>query len=189
MKAEYLAAVRDGLGESGISGDMKAGGGAWLGDAEQQPEAPGCLHLDGSIQKSEAIGCRVYRETDQVIGSGSWTAVSFSAAQKNDFDLWVSGSDITIQRPGFYLLTGCVTWENGSAVTLGLRLTADGANLAENIQPGSAVVQVSQNVSTAVWLDEGQVVNLKVYQDSVGNLSLYADESGASPCLAAVRVP
>lgn len=192
LRARYLAAVRDGVGISGVSGDVKAGGGQWLGDESQQPEAAGCLHLDGSIQKSEGIGCRVLSETDQTAGSGVWTVLAFDVAQKNDFGLWNAGvpDEVVIERPGFYLVAGCcqlATSHAGGGDMIGLEITVNGESVVRVLLGMVVALDACLNVSGAVWLDENDVVKLQVYQDDRSGITVLA-MAEYSPSLAVVRM-
>lgn len=124
-------------------------------------------------------GCRIYRSTTQSIPDNTVTAVSFNS-EHFDTDAYHESvthpTRITVPTglAGYYLLTGYVELD---ASATGVRSTAIGYNGTRNIAQqdvqggGSYTPRIT--LSSVYFLDEGDYVELVVYENSGGALDVH----------------
>lgn len=177
------------LAEGGAEGDLRVGGGAWVGRCDQAPQA-GCLHLEGSILRSTAAAVCACSSTPQTLASGVLTTVVFSGVRFDPLGMWESEAPgrLTCKVRGVYLLAACGAFQ---AASTGNRLLKAVRNGQQEIAcasglPSSAYPLVL-NLCACCWLEEGDWVVLAAYQNSGSARSLLAVDE-YSPALALCRL-
>jgi hypothetical protein len=118
--------------------------------------------------------CRAYMSANTAIPTTEWTTIALDAELYDNHtmhDLVTNNSRITCKTAGLYLICSCVTWADGVAAGAlrgqGLRL--NGATISE-VQYAKAIYAGNSN-SLVYPLAVNDYVELKVYQDSGGNLN------------------
>ena len=132
--------------------------------------------------------CRVNRSTTLAIATATETAITMPNEDK-DTDAFHAASDAFITIPtglgGYYAITGWAEFASSTAGTFRyLRLYVNATNLIEIQIPFQTNVGDGGVVSTQFQLAQTDTVQLKVYQDSGGNLNI----TGASLSLALIGV-
>lgn len=133
----------------------------------------------------EASYAQVKRTSNQVIPTGTWTAISFDAEIVDTNGYWVVGSPtrFSIRETGRYAVGGAVVYAVNATGTRHLAVFKNGVlaslgPLTNNTAPGGAQ-NPSLQVHGEVELTAGDYVELRVFQDSGGDLSVL--QSGDSP--------
>lgn len=133
--------------------------------------------LDGSY-----AGVRAYRTANQSIATATYTAIAFTA-ESFDTDTFHDNSTnntrFTVTTAGKYRITPAVRWTSN---TTGFRVVAVrkngvATNLLHSSSPGLAQNH-SQTGSVTLDLAANDYVEVYVYQDSGGNLSVIGDADG-----------
>lgn len=122
-------------------------------------------------------GCGLTRTTDQTIGTGSWTSVTWNSETWDDgYHSLVSNTDrITIPSgaDGRYMFVGSVVWDANATGIRGIRVMKNGALVASTskntIGGGLIIRDVVSAISNAVATD---YFTIEVYQNSGGNLNI-----------------
>jgi len=158
-------------GQLGTTGHIKCGGGIYVGSSTLAPTT-GNIYATGSIRKSTALGCRVYRNTAQTITSGSWQALSFTTEISDTDSCWSSAQPTRLiaKTAGYYAAGG------GYRITTG---TTAVFRLLVSVRQGGTTHLTCQNLLTGlndligpettigmVYLEAGDYVEIMVYQDS-----------------------
>lgn len=120
---------------------------------------------------------RIYRDANQAIGAGVWTAVSFNG-------IWYGGSDpswsavnptrLSIQTSGRYEIYGCSFITGGVHTQVAIRL--NGLNWLNAWYGGDAAA--AQDIWTAKGIFElvrGNYLELMCYTTAGGNIFFLAD--------------
>ena len=150
-------------------------------------------YLTGSHRASVSIGVRVYRTAPQIIGSAAWTEIIFDAQRWDDPDdnQWAVAPNptrLTCQIDGIYVITGHILWLDNA---VGQRVVAIWLNgttfIAMHTHINLVATLLSQSVATTYKLTVGEFVELRVYQDSGGNLNI-TSSANYSPEFSMVRI-
>lgn len=150
----------------------------------------------GMVYPAPLIGARIYRSGLLSIANNTPTSVTFDVEgyDTNDMvDLSTDDIHITINTPGEYLLTGGVQWAHQNA---GIRLcyvevlrSGSTMYVAGNVSPfTTATMLLFQSASIQPNLLVGDVVRLRVHQNSGGALNLISDSSFKSVFLTAIML-
>lgn len=120
--------------------------------------------------------CRVDQIADQVITQLTFTPITFDAEiydTDSMHDPGVNPTRVTAQTAGVYSVDAGVLWQfnaNGGRV---IQIKKNGVeSVARQDQDSAATLTRAANVGTTVKLDVGDYLELVVYQDSGGNLSI-----------------
>lgn len=135
----------------------------------------------GSITSAAA---RVYNSSAQTIGTASTTVLTFNSERFDTntlHDTSTNTSRLTAPVTGLYTISGMVTFATNGTGRRQLRITLNGTtDLAIAQFPGDATLPVRMNVQTIYHLSATDYVELRVYQDSGGNLDTVVG-AAASP--------
>jgi hypothetical protein len=117
--------------------------------------------------------CRAYAANNQTIVTSGWRLVALGSENFDTntmHDLSTNNSRITIKKAGLYILSGLVSWFDGTgAGTLrGIAIFLNSASIAESQY--RATNYAGGFVSTPYLLAVNDYVELYAYQDSGGNL-------------------
>ncbi len=171
---KVLQTVADALGQAGIGGDGRFGGGLHLG-ALDQPAQPGALALEGAIRKSTAMAALVARDSSQSITNATQSWLSFSAAASDPFGMWSAAvpERLTAYTGGLYLLWCMLGWEaNASGQRyLDFRLNGGAGWVGTTVINGGAYTQYMSTCALCC-LNEGDYAEVQVYQNSGGALNV-----------------
>lgn len=126
-------------------------------------------------------GCTVYRAANvQSIANNTSTNVTFDTEVRDDTgyaNLSTDNDRLTITNAGWYVISGAVVWAPNATGRRGLWLRRNsdgaiigGAQIWENAVTGG--YDGSQQVQTVAYLDAGETVMLRCFQDSGGSLNL-----------------
>lgn len=125
-------------------------------------------------------GARVFATAVQELVSGDYTTLEFDDVEEDEGGYWDAGEPTRLTVPvgcaGPHLIFGaaCVEEASGGQRVVVLRRNGgpDHANIlvaTSEPNPGAAGAD-HENLSTVRWLDEGDYVELRVYQNSGGTL-------------------
>ncbi len=143
------------------------------------------LSIDGSIDKSTAIGCKVYRSTTQTIADDTWTAISYSHEIEDTDGCWASGNPtrLVAQRAGTYLLVAnfrIITYAIDNARVYGGVVKNGSATdfEAQNLHLSSSDAATTPiTVTAVVVMDEDDYLEVKVLQATGDSRNIYAATS------------
>ena len=149
-------------------------------------------YLTGSHRQSISVGVRVYRNVNQLIGTGAATAISFTHQRWDDpdDDQWVIGTPtrLTCQFDGIYVVSGSIAWVNNIVGLRQVYIYLNGVtSIAIQTELSITNNYFYQGVTTTYKLSVGDFVELLVFQDSGGNLNLWSSAQ-TSPEFSMVRV-
>lgn len=126
----------------------------------------------GAIAPLGPPWCNIYRSTDQTgVASGTATSVSFNAAASNPWNMWSSGTDITIPLAGVYVFAGTLAFAADSTGTYReARITIGGTSRAivRNTGTFAAATPTIMNLSLVYACGVGDVVNLVGVANTTG---------------------
>lgn len=149
--------------------------------------------LTGSHRASVSVGVRVYRDAIFTHNNtGGWLIIDFNQQRWDDpdDDQWAIGTPtrLTCRFAGIYVITGHVYWEANAVGSRNFGVYLNGATLlALQREFGLAAVSCHQSIATTYKLSVGDFVELRVWQDSGGNLAIGA-AAAYSPEFSMVRV-
>lgn len=130
--------------------------------------------------KRKQVGARVSKSSDQTISNTTDTAVIFDTEVHDYGACWISstGTRLTAPIKGVYSIGGNVQFAAGGAATtrqVYVRVNGDSNKRAcwEYVQGTNALERIG--CSTNYELDEGDYIELMVYQNSGGNLDINAN--------------
>jgi hypothetical protein len=184
-------AINSAAGEVRTTGDIRIGGGLWVGSVGSTPDTDD-IHLDGSINKSTALACRLRHTVNQSIPNNTWTVLAFDVEVFDNDGLHsntVNNSRITIQHAGVYVLVTHVAFATNATGFRGLTFRRSGA--AVYLSFGYQVA-VSGNetrlVATTIWqFSAGDYIEVMAYQNSGGALNAIGNATH-SPVFAVARI-
>lgn len=116
----------------------------------------------------------VRRTTLQSITASTWTVVSWSSAVDVG-GLWSAGSptQVTIQHPGWYIVTAHINWTNGNSGVRQIRLRLNGATIERTTVTYSTNPQHVLSVERQFTV--GDVLKVAVRHTHSSSLSVYGD--------------
>ncbi|MEV7509113.1 hypothetical protein AB0O42_17085 [Streptomyces sp. NPDC089922] len=121
----------------------------------------------GPIGATADVGVSVYGTDIQAVPYAVATRVTFTGAVYDTDGMFnPADSTLTVQTAGRYLIQGRVLWGFGGTSTdafRSVRINVNGGVYAEDDQPIDGLA-ASQTVSTILQLDEGDTINLSVFQ-------------------------
>jgi len=135
-------------------------------------------YLTGSHRASVSVGVRVYRDAAFVHNNtGNFLPIDFNQQRWDDpdDDQWVIGTPtrLTCQFDGIYVITGHVYWAANATGIRGLHIFLNGAtNLCGTTHINLNATGLNQSITTTYKLVVGDFVELRVYQNSGGNLNI-----------------
>jgi hypothetical protein len=159
--------------------------------------ADGWPYGAGSIKKSTALGCRVYRNTAQSVPNATWTAISYSHEVEDTDGCWASGAATRLiaQRAGTYMVSASVVIARGTTSQkryyMGIRKNGSDweyQNMRDSNADASSVICA---VSGLVVMDEDDYVETMVMQTSgaAQNTSAASVSALANNSAAFYRIP
>jgi len=127
---------------------------------------------------------RVYRSTTQAAGSAVFTAISFDTVRydRGPSVHWASGTPtrLTCQVAGFYQVTGHIDTAaitTNQAVILDILLNGS-VEIARHQLIASNTTGTSQTITAGTYLNVGDYVELRVYQNTGASLNVSASSPG-----------
>jgi len=164
-----------------VDGDCRLGSGVWIGSTGTTPD-DNDLHIDGSINKSTALGCRAYRSSAQSIGT-SPTALSWNV-QVYDTDAGFAPTSTALyaRHAGYYMAGG--SWTLNANATASHRMqiqvklqgsTVLGANELNTVTGRKNTVGVATGM---FYMSVNQYIQIYAYQSS--GVALYAAAASAT---------
>lgn len=126
------------------------------------------------MKRDEQHACEVYHNTTQTIGNGAFTTVAFNAETFDDWgmhDNSTNNSRITILVPGTYCVYAFIKWSNNSTGTRLMFLLKNGSINIGREDPGYTF-DTAQYMMRQYRLQKGDYLEVQVYQNSGGNLSI-----------------
>ena len=139
-------------------------------------------------------GAKVYHDADQTISNNTWTNLSFNSEQYDTdtiHDNVTNNSRLTCKTAGKYLIIGRVWWEqNNTGHRLMLIRKNGGTIIADfNIDPPSdANNYCMMQICLIENLSVNDYVELRVCQDSGGNLDILTQGNARSPMFEMQRI-
>ncbi|MFE3494333.1 hypothetical protein ACFXOS_14750 [Streptomyces sp. NPDC059175] len=128
------------------------------------------------------VGASIYADDNQQIPSTSTTQINFSEAVYDTDSMFDSAnSTLVVRTPGRYLLKSRVRWMQvtpTAGTSLNLSILVNGNAYATDVKPASTGDQ-TQEVSTIVPLNAGDVISLNVFQ-TTGSTATSVAASGSS---------
>jgi hypothetical protein len=131
-------------------------------------------HLKGIDDKLPYVGgagksCRVYRNTDQTIPDGAWTAVSFSHERWDDDGMWAIGNPtrLTAKTAGSYVITGHTYMSDAS---YWVAIQRNGAQILVQEDLGKGQMRA---VTTTYKMAINDYVEIFILQNTGVNQTLY----------------
>jgi len=123
------------------------------------------------------VGCFVYGTANQTISNATATVIPFGAENfdsDNFHSTTVNNSRITIPtgKGGKYLVVAASYFIQNSTGFRQLRILKNGSNVQINVAPSNTVTDVNNNVSYILDLAAADYIELGVYQNSGGTLTL-----------------
>jgi len=163
------------------SAGLRIANGLWIGGTGTAPDDDD-LHIDGSINKSTALGCRViYAGGTQTINHNTVTTLDWDTEISDTDGCWATGAyskRLYAKHPGYYICGAAVRW-NGTAATRAQALIAvlnDGSakNLARNDLHSQQNTVGGMAVTSGMFYMDGvnDYVYFNVYQNSGGNMTI-----------------
>lgn len=132
----------------------------------------------GTAAWSTPDGCRVYNSADESVGNGSYTALTFDTERYDNGGLHSLASNtsrLTAQTPGKHLISGHVAWDISATGGRETAIKLNGSTfIAADIRQTMSAVNAEISISTVYHLAANDYVELFVYQNSGGNLSVKA---------------
>lgn len=153
--------------------------GLWVGTTGTQPD-DNDVHIDGSINKSTALGCRAISTAALTMVNGNLTALSFnSQIHDTDGGFAPTSTRLYAKHAGYYISGASVALEApGSAIArkIALLIKQDGAQyLAENDVYCSLDVAAGTSVTTGMfYMAVNEYVEFYVYHDTGFNVDTFA---------------
>ncbi len=123
-------------------------------------------------------GCRVFNTTDPTISNNTTTTLSFNS-ESFDTDGYHSTttntSRITIPsgKAGKYFINGKVEWYSNSSGYRSIYIVKNGTNFMSGCNVSAQSIAFDQLISMTIDLAVGDYVELHVYHNSGGSLSIY----------------
>jgi hypothetical protein len=172
-KHELLRLVQEALGESGVNAPAKLQGGLWVGDTRQTAR-DGYLYLENAVLRSQAVGCRVFRSSDQSIPDAALTVVAFDSVRHDPFGMWQSGAPtrLTVKYPGLYLAIANLTFDANTTGQRAVQIRANGTQTIGNVGGAPVNAMLALACTTLYPLDEGEFLEVYAYQDSGAALNI-----------------
>jgi hypothetical protein len=123
-------------------------------------------------------GARVYNSAGETVPEGD-TALTFDSERYDNAELHSTSTNpsrLTAQQAGTYLITGHVNFVPASSGVRGLRMRLNGGTfIAGSFVPSAGgLVDTVLSVATVYHLAAGDYVELIVYQNSGGSLTVRA---------------
>jgi len=159
----------------GVCTDLRVQNGLWVGSIACDPD-DNDLHIDGSINKSTALGCLVYHNASRSIAHNVPTTLNFNSEIHDTDGIHDTTSGVrhkfTAKHAGYYIAGASVRWD-GSTASRRMALIAclyDGSNknLARNDLHTDQNAVAGMSVTTGMFYLDGSndYVYFNVYQDS-----------------------
>jgi hypothetical protein len=140
--------------------------------------------INGTIYGTAPYGCKVHRTTAQSINHATWTNLYFNTDIKDDYGLHSTSTNtdrIYVYKSGWYDINAHVLW---NVSTSGVRILL----LYKYDVSAGSLMQIADNrinatgwdgmeATATTWLDSGDYIYVRVYQDTGGSLNLLGDNS------------
>jgi hypothetical protein len=185
-----LALIRDSLGQAGSEQGAMLAGGLRLG-ALDVPAGVGDILMEGSIRKSTPITAALTSSVEPSIASGSWQPLPMDTVRWDTdsmADLAAQSNRLTIRTPGIYLLFARASfYANATGVRyIGIVLN-NSYYLVVGQCPTNPANLANLNAAALWWCNQGDTLDLQVYQNSGAPLSLSSAVAGR-PDFAIARI-
>ena len=121
------------------------------------------------------VGTKVTFSVTQSIPSATWTVVNFDTESydtSNWHDNAVNNSRITLDRTGFYEMSGLSSWASNQNGTRYMAFTLNGSRIQHLPDDSPSSALFSHHYADIRQFTAGDYLELSVYQDSGGNLNL-----------------
>ncbi len=170
-------------------GTLAVATGLWIGD-DQIPDNND-LHIDGSINKSTALGAFVRRTTTQSISHATWTAVSYNTqVWDTDGCFAPTSSYLYARHAGYYMAFSSVRWDSNATGIRRHAIYHGGVAMALQTTVASGNVEESSIATGMFYMAVNNYVQTKVWQSSGGTRTLSASVSSAYSynCMGLTRI-
>ncbi|MEU0371059.1 collagen-like protein [Streptomyces sp. NPDC006283] len=166
------------VGPTGPAGATGPTGPAGPTGPQGDPGATGPTGATGPAGTEVNVGASVFGTSTQILRDGTSTQITFNGvAHDTDMMFDAANSTLVVNTPGRYLLKGRILWnfeptESGSRQ---LTITVNGIEAALDLQDTEVTGTggfISQEVSTIIQLDAGDVIALHAAQDTSGDAFL-----------------
>lgn len=127
------------------------------------------------IDLGSVPSCALHKTSDQAIGTGAWTKVTFGTiTHDTDQMADIANNGITIRRAGLYLITCTIPWEAVAAGTVrGARIMVETADIGRDTTSGHGLINPSNSVSRRRYCGTGTRITASVYHDRGANLNVF----------------
>lgn len=134
----------------------------------------GELEVERSIFKSTALGCFVYKTSDQSINSGVWTAITWGAALYDTDECWSSGARMYAKHAGYYITGGNLFFESNNVGDRGVIILSsrEGVYVASQVRLNRPGQDVATIVVGMLYLDVNEYIEVQGFQTSGGALNV-----------------
>lgn len=162
-----------------VDGDCWFGSGVWIGNAGGSTPDDNDLYIDGSINKSTALGCRAYRSTTQSISNNTVVPLSWNV-QVHDTDGCFSPTSTAMyaRHAGYYMAGASISVFNGgtTGTRILLAIRMQGSKYLATNGPRISSTWASDIAVTAgfFYMAANQYVEAVVYQSSGSTRSVLA---------------
>lgn len=140
------------------------------------------LYCDGTNwiekgrRKARVLGCQLTKSADQSIANNTFTAITWTTAQRNTGGLfWTSGTHILAPYSGVYLLTGNVSFDNNATGYRQVAWDFDGSGARidlATLPTSSGSIGSALAFADEITLTAGQYVEIYGKQNSGGSLNV-----------------
>ena len=130
---------------------------------------------------ANSVGCSIYNSTNFSIANATQTTLTFNfeVFDTNGFHSTVTNTDrITIPTGKFgkYLINASVVWDKNATGVREMRVYRNGSTAAISYQLNATATQYAQNnISYIADVNDGDFLQLTVYQNSGGSLIAYGN--------------
>ena len=122
-------------------------------------------------------GARIYYTQSKTVGNANGTTLTFDNVEYNVGNVYSPSHTDRLTAPiaGKYLMAATVLWNPAANGIRAIELWRNGHPIVDNTMPGlsdSAIGGQFQTAQTVCWLSAGDYVQVGVYQDSGGPLTM-----------------
>jgi hypothetical protein len=159
--------------------------GLWVGGVATEPD-DNDLHIDGSINKSTALGCSARRSTTQLLPNNTVTVLTWDV-EIHDTDGCFTPTSYRLyaRHAGYYLAGG--NWRSATAATcdhqVGVHIRLNSTRWLALVRKAifSGKLPFSSCAAGFFWMDVNDYVEISAYQDS-GSDYYIAAAAANYPC-------
>jgi hypothetical protein len=170
--------------------DIRVGKGLWVGSTTDDPDEDD-VHIDGSINKSTALGARVYNDANISINNDTTTTLTYNSERFDDDTIHSTASNtgrLTCVHAGTYLITANVCFAaNATGCRMVLFLLNGATEIARHRVSAASAGATVLSLTTTYKLAATDYVQCRGYQNSGGALNVEY-QANYSPTFGMVRI-